>query len=200
MKTNSKSSFIAIAVFIFATFSFSLILISCSEEQMDNNLLEVKSKTESSLINVPHDEIFDLDSEFQEEIGVHNLILDHKRQAFINIGENRVYIPIQPDYEIVGMSSSFPKVTEVGAGIKFKLARLKPSKDPTKCQGDCKCGIGFRCGSVKHVYIDFETYSIGNFNIEDREVIAKQLIDTDGNYYILEILTTNINWIDLEDE
>lgn len=195
MKTNFKSSFIAIF-----TFAFSLILFSCSEEQIDNNLFEVKSVTESSLINVPHDEIFDFDSEFQEEIGIHNLILDHERQAYINIGENRIYIPIQPDYDIVGMSSNFPKVKEVGAGIKFKLARLKPRKDPTKCQGDCKCGIGFRCGSVKHVYIDFETHSIGDFNIEDREVIAKQLIDTDGNYYILEVLTTNINWIDLEDE
>ena len=200
MKTNFKSSFFAIAVFIFAAFSISSIFISCSEEQIDNNLFEVKSVTDSGLINVPHDEIFDFDSEFQEEIGVHNLILDHEREAYINIDENRLYIPIQPDYKIINYSSNLPKVTEVGAGIKFKLARLKPRKNKSKCQGDCKCGIGFRCGSVKHIYIDFETNSIDDFNIENREVIAKQLIDTDENYYILEFLTKNINWIELDNE
>jgi hypothetical protein len=38
------------------------------------------------------------------------------------------------------------------------------------------------------------------FDLEKREAVAKHYIDTVNNYYIMEFITTNINWEELNNE
>lgn len=187
------------------SFTLFTFLISCTSNNLnddivvDNESLYTTNSTEY-LIYVPSEEILDFDLQFEKEMGVHNLDIDSERKSFINVNENKLLIPIQSGYEInseVNPNDTKIKVKEISAGIKFKLARKNPRSDPNKCQGGCKCGIGFRCGSTKEIGIKVGT-SI-DFDPEIRDAYAYQFIDTENNYYIFEF-TTNIDWEKLDNE
>ncbi len=180
-------------------------LISCNTDNSsddimaDNESLYTTNSTEY-LIYVPSDEILDFDSQFEEDMGVYNLDIDSERESFINVNENKLLIPIQSGYVInseVNPTDTEIKIKEISAGIKFKLARKNPSSNPNKCQGGCKCGIGFRCGSTKEIGVKVGT-SV-DFDPEIRDAYAYQFIDTENNYYIFEF-TTNIDWEGLDNE
>lgn len=191
-----------------SVFVFTLNLItSCSssndiEDQsfdpnQKGNSVNVMKRNDVIIIN--HSEVMDFDNVFENESGINNLSLDNQRDVFIDVIENKLYIPINPGYNVnqPNFDSNVPKIKEVHGGIKFNLARKNASEDPSKCQGNCKCGIGFRCGSTGSVTI--KTSHRVNFNPIEREAVAKQFIDIENDYYILEFVTI-IDWNKLKNE
>lgn len=136
----------------------------------------------------------DFDENFERTTKIKNLDLDYTRAVYIDKSKNKLFMPIVKGYSLDRQEryvSDFPKIKEVHGGIKFNLARKYPSENPNNCQGGCKCGIGFRCGSTKSVTI--KTEHKVNFDFIDREVVAKQYIDFENDYYILEFVTI-IDW------
>lgn len=195
--------------FKFLTFLFlslCMVLTSCSEEEdinsdeNTNSVVTTKSELSNTII-VPEQEIMDMDAQFEEDYKIDNLNYDSDRESYINIDANELYVPIQVGY-ILNLNN--PKngiknpVKEVGAGIKFNVARKKPRSDPNKCQGDCKCGVGFRCGNSKYIYA--KSNNSDHFNFEDREAVGKIFIDEDNHYLIIKFTTQDIPWVELNNE
>jgi hypothetical protein len=139
------------------------------------------------------------------------LQIDNSRKSFIDTSENKYYVPILTGYSFVNETLSKSddddiKIKEVSVVVKFKIARLNPRKNPSKCQGDCKRGIGFRCGGSVGIKVkkttankDGSANDYAEFNYETREAIAKQYINTEENYYVFEFIT-KIDWKRLNDE
>lgn len=183
----------------------AFILTSCAKSESNDylNQSEIINKT----ITVSKEQTVKFDSDFEKDMGVSNLNIDDSRKSFIDIEENKYYVPILPGYsfedETLLKSDEDPEIKEVSVGVKFKIARLNPRNNPAKCQGDCKCGIGFRCGGSATVKIKVSSKSSNNdydeFNYETREAIANQYINTKENYYIFEFVT-KIDWKRLNDE
>lgn len=177
-----------------------LILGSCSDNAED--AINPNDTTKSSnIIIVPENEVMYLDSQFEEDYEMQNLEYDSTREAYIDVDSNEFFIPIQEGYVL---NFRQPKngvknpVKEIGGGIKYKIARKNPRSNPNKCQGDCKCGIGFRCGNEKYVYV--KSNFVESFNFEDREASGKLLVDTENHFLIVRFDTVDIPWLELDNE
>jgi hypothetical protein len=188
-------------------FGISLVLffLSCSNSiddfQTTRDDVQV-SRDGSNIINVSANEIMNFDKEFENEFGIYDLNVDQQRDIFINISESKLYIPVNSGFSVIEnstLNSGDPKIKikEIHGGIKFTIARKDPREDPSKCQGNCKCGVGFRCGSTKSVTI--KTSDRINFNTDNREAVAKHYLDFENNYYVLEFVTI-IDWNLLNNE
>jgi len=181
------------------------ILTSCEKSGPIDYLKQ--SEIINNTILVSKEQTIEFDSDFERKMGVSNLKIDDSRKSFIDIEENKYYVPILPGYsfedEALLKSDDDPEIKEVSVNVKFKIARLNPRENPAKCQGDCKCGIGFRCGGSATVKIKVSPKGSNNdydeFNYDTREAIANQYINTKENYYIFEFIK-KIDWKRLNDE
>lgn len=183
-----------------ALLGFCLALSGCSEEQNTEFSSEISSKSAKILI-VPENEIMDFDSKFQEDYQIGNLNYDSLRESYLDLDANELFIPIkegytlnfaQPDNDIKN------PIKEAGAGIKFKIARLNPRENPTKCQGKCKCGVGFKCGNEKYIYA--KSNLVESFDFENREASGRVYIDIENNFLIIRFDTVDIPWVILNEE
>jgi len=179
-----------------------LFFISCDDDNAEVNDIDSFVKSSNTIITIPKSELLDFDSAFEREMGVFNLELDVSREAYLDVNQNKLFIPILEGYlienELQSKSDNKPKIKEVGAGIKFKIARKEPSSNPNRCQGGCKCGVGFRCGSTKYIYV--KSNNLEEFDYQTREAVARQFIDTENDFYIFEFTTTGIDWNFLNNE
>jgi hypothetical protein len=182
---------------------FISLMTSCSNENtsFDSGSDEGQQAKSLNLLIVDTVEIHDFDEDFEDFLQIDNLMLDSSREAYVDIDANELYIPILEGYvfnsNLKTNNDEFPKV-EIGAGIKYKVARKKPRSNPNRCQGDCKCGVGFRCGNDKYVYL--KPKSVEQFNLEDRLASGQILIDVVNHYYVVEFDTIGIDWLFLDNE
>lgn len=185
------------SIYFFSIF-FIAFFLSCTSSTDD-----IKSPRDSfNIINVSSDEIMDFGKDFEDEFGIYNLTVDNQRAIFIDIGEDKLYIPVNNGFYYIEnstLNSGNPeiKIKEVHGGIKFTVARKNPREDPSKCKGDCKCGVGFRCGSTKSVKIKLSDKV--NFDTVDRVAVGKHYLDFENNYYIIEFVTI-MDWKMLQNE
>jgi hypothetical protein len=191
MKTKMK-------LVVFVLLGLCLVLNSCSEADSASSQISAP-KTLSTLV-LDANEIMDFDNELEDLIGISNLNKDLSRKSFVNIDTDELFIPIIGNFEISDSSvaskdSNFPKL-ETGGGIKFKVARRYPRANINHCQGDCKCGVGFRCGNEKYIYV--KPKSVQTFSQEDRLASGQILIDIESNYLIVSFDTEGINWLTLD--
>lgn len=140
------------------------------------------------------------DNELEHISGLSNLKKDLSREAFIDVPTNELLIPIMDNFEIPNTSiayksSDFPKL-ETGAGIKFYVARKKPRNNINACQGDCKCGVGLKCGNQKYVYV--KPKSLQRFSLDERLVSGQIYIDVESKYLIVKFDTQGVPWFNLD--
>ena len=157
-----------------------LYLFSC-EKHSEQNFADIRQQ---SLIidkeNVP-------DTDFYQFIGFDEFIIDEERDILLDKENSILYIPYNDSYSVFDNTN---KRINIVIRVCLRIAR-RNNKEMGSCTGDCKCGLGFRCGFITCQQLRTNAYNSNKSR--DRWQPADVEIDENSNLINIAFIN-DIDW------
>lgn len=202
---------------IIAFVTFLIVAISCKKKNSSSNLKDVlisKNEDGASIfktsegykLSFKEDEDIDLGPQLSKAIGMEDLQMEKGNYNLIYSDNNYGKVTFKvKGFKAISNSTNaiYSDVSEntesIDSGIGIYIAKLYSQK----CNLECLCGIGFRCGISKGI-TGVSNQTIKNFSINGKHFVKdpnrfkKAHIYFDKDKKILTIqFIEKVNWLDL---
>lgn len=174
---------------------FLLIVQSCeSDTSSFNENIAITPKSTDNFIVIEPNEALEVERFF---IGETSFNLDETRESYVDVQANTAVFPVittglseLAEFEFDEMDLS------KGICVRIKIRRKKASPRPDRCQGDCKCGMGFRCEFAR-----FNTCDENGNPTPRTPALADATIFYNPNISIITVIFNDpIDWVSLNNE